>query len=172
MGATGGLTLPLWDIINSYLKFQDSYVLQLISHSFSLNVANFVQKFMHLIGLFLFRDQSHALFTNRLVNFSMNFWTSQRSSERSTQSLGKSYMKSTVTSSTKAKLTLIDWDQGKQSILWTGECHCRDIADSHKSNNRHKQHFWNLQRSGMAPFWDLVVSAYKLRFHPGLSQKF
>jgi hypothetical protein len=31
---------------------------------------------MHLIGLFLFRDQSKALFTNRLVNFNMNFWIS------------------------------------------------------------------------------------------------
>ena len=50
-----------------------------------------------LIGLFLLRDQSEALFTYGLVNFSMNFWTSQRSSERSSQHSRKSYMKSTVT---------------------------------------------------------------------------
>jgi hypothetical protein len=83
--------------------------LQLISHNFSANVANFVPNFVvkfkssyhyetkPLIGLFLLRDQSEALFTYGLVNFSMNFWTSQRSSERSSQHSRKSYMKSTVT---------------------------------------------------------------------------
>jgi hypothetical protein len=95
----------------------------LISYNFSANVANFVPNFVvkfkssywnsqarmwtkPLIGPLTKISQLEALFTYGLVNFIMNFWTSQRSSERSSQLSRKSYIKSTVN---RCKATNLKW---------------------------------------------------------------
>jgi hypothetical protein len=104
-----------------------------------------------LIGLFLLRDQSEALFTNRLVNFSMNFWTSQRSLERSSQHSRKSYVKSTVNAVNLSVYNLLSFS-GCFLVLfsfiqfWTRNCidccvvlfefgDCR-VSESHRSRSR------------------------------------